>query len=49
MPDWMDKNAARQAMADQAEGGIQYGGMESYHNMCRFYSGPFAMHPLLAK
>lgn len=49
MPDWMDKNAARQAMVDQAEGGIQYGGMESYHNMCRFYSGPFAMHPLLAK
>ncbi|KPI38482.1 O-glycoside alpha-1,2-mannosyltransferase-like protein [Cyphellophora attinorum] len=26
-----------------------YGGMESYHHMCRFYSGFFYKHPLLDK
>jgi mannosyltransferase/alpha 1,2-mannosyltransferase len=31
------------------EDGIQYADRESYHHMCRYYSGLFALHPLLEK
>jgi mannosyltransferase len=38
-PHWIDKAKARHSMAMQAKNGIYNGGMESYHHMCRFYSG----------
>ena len=34
-------------MAAQGDSGILYGNLTSYHHMCRFNSGPFALHPLL--
>lgn len=40
-PSWMDTRKARQDMAEQGNKGIYNGGMESYHHMCRFYSGNF--------
>lgn len=33
----------------QGDRGIMYGSMKSYHKMCRFYSGMFYKHPLVAK
>lgn len=38
-PDWVDKAEAKEAIALQGDRAIMYGGMESYHHMCRFYSG----------
>jgi mannosyltransferase len=38
-PDWMDQAEARWEMQKQAAYGVKYAGMESYHHMCRFYSG----------
>lgn len=38
-PDWIDQDAARESIAKQGESGVHYGGMESYHHMCRFFSG----------
>ena len=38
-PDWVDKAEAKEAIALQGDDAIMYGGMESYHHMCRFYSG----------
>ena len=38
-PDWVDAEAATEAIAKQGDAAIMYGGMASYHNMCRFYSG----------
>lgn len=38
-PSWVDKDAARQSILKQGEQGIHYGGRESYHHMCRFFSG----------
>lgn len=32
---------------DQADRGVMYGDVESYHKMCRFYSGLFYKHPLV--
>ncbi|KAI9653426.1 MAG: alpha-1,2-mannosyltransferase (Kre5) [Trizodia sp. TS-e1964] len=41
-PDWVDVGRAREAMDKAEKAGVIYGGMESYHHMCRFYSGdPF--------
>ncbi|TLD15107.1 glycosyltransferase family 15 protein [Venturia nashicola] len=48
-PDWVDKEVAREGIRKQGDAAIMYGGMESYHHMCRFYSGHFYKHPLLAK
>lgn len=39
----------QQFIHDQGDRGILYGNMESYHRMCRFYSGIFYKHPLLQK
>ncbi|QLQ77967.1 hypothetical protein HG537_0A02140 [Torulaspora globosa] len=39
--------AFQNALRDQADRGILYGGEESYHKMCRFYSGLFYKHPLV--
>ena len=38
-PDWTDKAVAKEGIAKQGDEAIMYGGMESYHHMCRFYSG----------
>lgn len=38
-PDWMDKDDARAAIKRQGARGTKYGGLESYHHMCRFNSG----------
>ncbi|KAF2397654.1 mannosyltransferase [Trichodelitschia bisporula] len=48
-PDWVDKEVAREGIRKQGDAAIMYGGMESYHHMCRFYSGFFYKHPLLDK
>lgn len=34
-----EKTTARSQMKKQGERGVGYGDMESYHHMCRFYSG----------
>lgn len=38
-PDWVDINVAKEGIRKQGDAAIMYGGMESYHHMCRFYSG----------
>lgn len=37
----------KERVEDQGDRGIMYGSMESYHKMCRFYSGVFFKHPLV--
>ncbi|KAK1764443.1 putative alpha mannosyltransferase [Phialemonium atrogriseum] len=48
-PDWVDVKVAKEGIAKQGDAAVMYGGLESYHSMCRFYSGFFYKHPLLAK
>ncbi|KAK7516474.1 alpha-1,2-mannosyltransferase Kre5 [Phyllosticta citriasiana] len=48
-PDWVDEEVAKEGIRKQGDQAIMYGGMESYHHMCRFYSGHFYKHPLLQK
>ncbi|KIN04894.1 glycosyltransferase family 15 protein [Oidiodendron maius Zn] len=48
-PDWIDPKVAKEGIAKQGDEAIMYGGMESYHAMCRFYSGFFYKHELLQK
>ena len=38
-PDWVDDEVAKEGIRKQGDAAIMYGGMESYHHMCRFYSG----------
>lgn len=38
-PEWIDQTSARMNMEAQAKAGVIYAGNESYHHMCRFYSG----------
>ncbi|KAI4645290.1 hypothetical protein J4E93_006090 [Alternaria ventricosa] len=38
-PEWIDQDRAKKSMQDMKNRGIQYGGLESYHHMCRFQSG----------
>jgi mannosyltransferase len=38
-PEWMDVGAAKASIAEQGAQGIKYAGKESYHHMCRFFSG----------
>ncbi|EER25040.1 alpha-1,2-mannosyltransferase (Kre5) [Coccidioides posadasii str. Silveira] len=46
-PDWIDHEVAKEGIRKQGDAAIMYGGLESYHHMCRFYSGFFYKHPLL--
>ncbi|CCH59428.1 hypothetical protein TBLA_0B06020 [Henningerozyma blattae CBS 6284] len=39
----------KQYIQDQNDRSVMYGGLESYHKMCRFYSGLFYKHPLVQK
>ncbi|PGH19445.1 hypothetical protein AJ80_03946 [Polytolypa hystricis UAMH7299] len=48
-PDWVDHEVAKEGIRKQGDAAIMYGGMESYHHMCRFYSGFFYRHELLMK
>ncbi|TWU76138.1 alpha-1,2-mannosyltransferase (Kre5) [Metarhizium rileyi] len=48
-PDWVDHKVAKEGIAKQGDAAVMYGGLESYHFMCRFYSGFFYNHPLLLK
>ncbi|BFZ59490.1 O-glycoside alpha-1,2-mannosyltransferase 4 [Saitoella coloradoensis] len=48
-PNTTDIPEAKELIAQQGDRAIMYGGMESYHHMCRFYSGFFFNHPLLLK
>jgi mannosyltransferase len=48
-PDWVDEKVAKEGIAKQGDAAVMYGGLESYHHMCRFYSGFFFNHPLLLK
>jgi mannosyltransferase len=36
-----------ESIENQGDRGIMYGNMQSYHSMCRFYSGFFFEHPLV--
>ncbi|MCJ1411690.1 hypothetical protein MMC19_005782 [Ptychographa xylographoides] len=45
VPEWMDPEEAKAAVAKQSW--IKYGGIMSYHHMCRFNSGLFYNHPAL--
>lgn len=38
-PDWVDHKVAKEGIAKQGDAAVMYGGLESYHFMCRFYSG----------
>lgn len=38
-PDWLDPKVWREGIAKQGDAAVMYGGLESYHAMCRFYSG----------
>jgi mannosyltransferase len=40
-PSWLDPAVARASIKQQGEAGILYAGLETYHHMCRFYSGKF--------
>ncbi|KAK4102518.1 glycosyltransferase family 15 protein [Parathielavia hyrcaniae] len=47
-PPGVSPDKARESMAQQAASGVYKGGLESYHHMCRFYSGAFYTQPALA-
>lgn len=49
IPSWLDKDEIRRGFQEQEARGVQYAGREGYHHMCRWYSGLWARHPLLAK
>jgi mannosyltransferase len=40
-PQWLDKDVAKASIAQQGKDGILYAGLETYHHMCRFFSGKF--------
>lgn len=38
-PAWLDERVAKASIKKQGDQGILYAGKETYHHMCRFYSG----------
>lgn len=48
-PDWVNKETAKEGIGKQGDAAIMYGGMESYHHMCRFYSGFVDPPPAIPK
>ncbi len=46
-PNSLNKYDLDESLHRLSDNGIMYGSMESYHLMCRFYSGFFYKHPLL--
>ncbi|KAJ2712311.1 hypothetical protein H4R19_002821 [Coemansia spiralis] len=48
-PEWIDRDKAARRRKEMHEQGVMYGGSESYRHMCRFESGLFFRHPLLAQ
>ncbi|KAI1499616.1 glycolipid 2-alpha-mannosyltransferase [Biscogniauxia marginata] len=48
-PSWMDREDARASIQRQGEQGILYAGKETYHHMCRFFSGYFYQVEALRK
>ena len=48
-PDWISPEAAAAARQHMKEEHVLYAARESYHHMCRYYSGFFHKHPLLAE
>lgn len=48
-PEDIDRDLLHESIESQGDRTIMYGNMESYHKMCRFYSGHFFDHPLVAK
>ncbi|KZT55284.1 glycosyltransferase family 15 protein [Calocera cornea HHB12733] len=49
IPDWLNATEVREGFAEQGAAGVQYGGREGYHHMCRFYAGLFARQEVLQK
>lgn len=45
----IDPDLFKESIESQGDRRILYGNMESYHKMCRFYSGEFFHHPLVRK
>lgn len=45
----IDPEFLKESIESQGDRKIMYGNMESYHKMCRFYSGEFFKHPLVRK
>lgn len=48
-PEDVDPEVLQESIESQGDRTIMYGNMESYHKMCRFYSGHFFDHPLVTK
>ncbi|KAH9856986.1 glycosyltransferase family 15 protein [Lenzites betulinus] len=48
-PTWIDEERATAARKDMVQNNVIYGGSVPYRNMCRFNSGFFYRHELLAK
>ena len=49
IPEWLDKQEITKGFTQMKEQGIQYADREGYHHMCRFYSGLFALQPIMLK
>lgn len=45
----IDPEFLKESIESQGDRKIMYGNMESYHKMCRFYSGEFFKHPLVRR
>ena len=48
IPPFLDRTAVHKAITRQGASGMPYGGLESYHHMCRFNSGFFFDIPSLS-
>jgi alpha 1,2-mannosyltransferase len=48
-PSWINQTYAKETRDQMEKDNVIYGGSESYRHMCRFNSGFFFMHPLLAQ